>query len=315
MRFLVSFGLLIFITAISFFLMSVAPGKPMANMLNPKLTAADLAQFQKNLGLDAPVSVRYVRWLGQLAQGNLGHSLISGQPVTQLIAERLPATLLLSGLSLAIMVTVTIPLGLWAGVRTGRLADHIITLGSFVGMSLPAFWLALMLVLILSLKWGWFPSSGMMDPMVADGTWLEIANSIAAHLVLPLITVLVGGAAGLIRYTRNGVVSVLHQPYILAARSRGLSEYRLVTRHVLKNAALPLITVLGLSLPGIFAGSFVIEYIFSWPGMGQLGVQSVFQRDYPVMMGILLITSILIILGNWMADLAYRWADPRVENL
>ena len=183
-----------------------------------------------------------------------------------------------------------------------------------MGLAIPTFWLGLMFILLFSLKLNWFPTAGFLDPTLLHTSFWQQALNITKHLMLPLLTILVGGIAGLTRYHRFGIITILHQDYIKAARARGISEKIILFKHAFKNAVLPIITILGLDLPGLISGSFIIEFIFSWPGMGQLGVSAVFARDYPILMGSIFFSAVLIILGNLLADLAYGWCDPRIRK-
>ncbi|MBT6121675.1 ABC transporter permease [bacterium] len=205
------------------------------------------------------------------------------------------------------------PLGLISGAKKDSFFDNFVLIFSFIGLSIPTFWLGLMLILGFSLRLNILPTSGFMDPQLSDATlWVQIID-ISKHLALPLLTIVIGGLASLTRYHRFGIIKILSQDYILAAKARGISKTKLLFIHAFKNASIPIITILGLSLPGLIGGSFVIEYIFSWPGMGQLGISSIFSRDYPVIMGSIVFSSILIILGNLLADIAYTYADPRIS--
>ena len=181
-------------------------------------------------------------------------------------------------------------------------------------MSIPTFWLGLMLMLMFSFGLDWFPTSGFMDPILYDAPWYQQVSSILHHMCLPLITIMVGAIAGLTRYNRFGIIKILGQDYITAARARGISEKNILFKHAFKNTLLPIITILGLDLPSIISGSYIIEYIFSWPGMGQLGVQAVFQRDYPILMATILFSSVLLIIGTLISDLCYAIADPRIAK-
>lgn len=313
-RLLGAIPLLIGITFLSFLIMHAAPGDPTAMMMDPSVTAADMAQIRQNLGMDKPILLQYFYWIKEVCKGNLGYSYTTGQPVLSSILARLPATLILSLSSLACILLITLPLGLWSGWRAGSAFDRMVTVFSFVGFAVPTFWLGLMMILGLSLKLGLFPSSGYMDPFLFNAPWWKQANSILSHLALPLLTIIIGEVAGLTRYYRGGVIAILKSDYILAARARGISDKSLLFRHAFKNAVLPVITLLGLGLPGLISGSFVIEYIFAWPGMGQMGVAAVFSRDYPILMGTLLLSSVLIVLGNLLADVSYAAIDPRTQN-
>lgn len=311
-RLLTMIPMILGITAVSFVLMQLAPGDPLAMMVDPSIHESDLAQVRENLGLNQPVWIQYWRWLLAVLQGDFGYSFVTGQPVLTVILDRLPATLLLSGSTMVLIVGITFPLGIWAGYKANTAVDHWITVLTFIGMSIPAFWLALVLLLMLSVQLEWFPLSGFQNYAVFEPTVWQQCASILHHMVLPLVTSVLGGLAGLTRYHRSGVVGILNRMYITAARSRGVGPSRLLFQHVAKNAALPIITLLGLMIPGLIGGSFVIEYIFAWPGMGQLGVSSVFARDYPVLMAILVFSSLLIMLGTLISDIVYQWADPRV---
>ncbi len=304
--------LILIITFLSFSLMKLAPGDPTTMMMDPKATAADALRIRHNLGLDKPLLVQYGLWLNQVIHGNLGYSLVTGKPVLGSITERLPATLLLSVTSLVIIVGLSLPLGLLSGAYKNSAFDHVLTIMVFIGFSIPTFWLGMMLILFFCVTLNLFPTSGFIDPGVTG--LVPTLLSVLSHLFLPLLTIVIGGFAGLTRFQRFSVITILHQDYIKAARARGLSETRILFRHAFKNAALPLVTLLGLELPGLLGGAFVIEYIFAWPGMGQLGVAAVFSRDYPILMGTLLIGACLIILGNLLSDLTYRLIDPRIRT-
>ena len=312
-RFLISLPTLWGISVLAFMLMHMAPGNPASLMLDPKLSIQDQQHLIHNLGLDQPLWKQYSQWLLQICQGNWGTSYVSGKPVLTAIAERMPATLILSISSLFFTLLLTLPLGLWAGYKKGRFFDKAFSILSLIGMAIPTFWLGLVCILIFSVKFNWLPTSGFLDPGMESASFIEKTSNISQHLVLPLVAILVGSMAGLTRYYRSETITVLSQDYIQAARARGFSERRILYKHVLKNALLPIVTILGLTLPELISGAFVIEYIFSWPGMGQLGISAVFSRDYPVLMGMLMMSSILIIAGNWLSDAAYRWVDPRVS--
>jgi peptide/nickel transport system permease protein len=312
-RLLFAVPLIVGITFLSFILMQMAPGEPSAMFLDPNMSVEDVAQIKSNLGLDKPVVLQYFYWLKNIAHGNFGFSYVSGRPVLEAILERLPATLLLSCSSLVLILVITFPLGLVSGARKGSFFDNFVTFFSFLGFSTPRFWLGLVFILVFSLQINLFPTSGFMNPLISSANHFSKVLSILYHLCLPLATVLVGGLASLTRYYRFGVIKILKEEYIKAAEARGISEKRILYKHAAKNAALPIITILGLSLPGLISGSFVVEYIFSWPGMGQLGISAVFARDYPVLMGTLFFSSVLMVFGNLLADVAYCLVDPRIK--
>lgn len=305
--------LLLGITLLSYALMLLAPGDPTAMLLDPKVKPADLIRIKENLGLNKSIMVQYFIWLKHLVQGDFGYSYINGRPVLGLILERIPATLMLMSCSMLITLLCTIPLGILAALRRDTWVDNVITVFTFVGMSIPTFWLSLLMILYFSLNLGLLPSSGMIDPVRASSGFWSQSWDVAAHMVLPLLVMTIGSLAGLTKYMKMGMLSILGQDYILTARAMGFSNRVVSWKYAAKNAALPVITLMGMSLPNLVSGSFIIEYIFAWPGMGRLGVDSVFMRDFPVIMGIILISSLMIILGNLLSDIAYAVLDPRVS--
>ncbi len=313
-RLLTAIPLVIGISFLSFLIMHLAPGDPTLMYMDPTVSAQDLQQVRQNLGLDKPLLIQFFYWFKELLQGNLGYSYVNGQPVVDAILARLPATLILSISSLVLILLITFPLGLICGYKKDTWIDDSITVFSFLGLSIPTFWLGLMFILIFSVQLNLFPTSGFLDPMLQDASVIQKGMNILYHMMLPLMTIIIGGIAGLIRYNRFSMIKILAQDFITAARARGISEKRILFKHALKNALLPIITILGLDLPSLISGSFIIEYIFSWPGMGQLGVQAVFQRDYPILMATILFSSVLIIIGNLCADLTYSYADPRISK-
>lgn len=307
-RLISSFPLLIGITIISYAVMALAPGDPTSILMDPKVKPEDMERIKHNLGLDKPWYVQYFFWFSRLCRGDFGNSFIDGRPVLIIVLERIPNTLLLMSSSFFLILILAIPIGIFQSIRQYSLLDYILTVISFIGISLPNFWLGLMLILLFALKLGWLPSGGMYS--------LDFGFSLLdriKHLILPAITLSVGGIASWSRYQRSSMLEVLRQDYIRTARAKGLKERVVIYKHALRNALIPIITLLGLSLPDLFGGAYITEIIFAWPGMGRLGVQAVFQRDYPVIMGTLLISSILIILGNLLADVIYAYVDPRIR--
>jgi len=307
--------LLFVITFMSFFIMKMAPGDPSDMFFDPTVSRADVEQLKSNLGLDQPLYIQYGSWLTRVLKGDLGYSLKTGKPVIEAISERLIPTLVLSLSSLVCILLITFPVGLLSGYNYQGRFDFWVTVFSFLGMAIPTFWLGLMFILVFSLHLNIFPTGGYLDPYLLSASFWEKAMNIGHHLLLPLLTIVIGGTAGLIRYYRFGIISILKSDYIKAARSRGFSEKRILFKHAFKNSALTIVTILGLSLPGLVSGSYIIEYIFSWPGLGQLGIDAVFSRDYPVLMGSILMSSLLIILSNLLVDILYPLIDPRIECL
>ncbi|RAP26781.1 peptide permease [Candidatus Marinamargulisbacteria bacterium SCGC AG-333-B06] len=311
-RLLALFPMLLGVTFIAFIIMKAAPGDPVGMFMDPSMNLQDIERIRSNLGFDKPIIIQYGIWLKNIMMGDFGYSLISGKPALQAILERLPATLLLSISSLCLILLITFPLGILCGYKKDTVVDDSITVFSFLGLSMPSFWLGLMLILLFSFQLDLFPTSGFMNPLLYGEPFYKKVGNIILHMCLPLLTIMIGGIAGLTRYNRFGIIKILGQDYITAARARGLSESRILFKHAFKNILLPIITLLGLDLPGLISGSYIIEFIFSWPGMGQLAIQSVFQRDYPILMATILFSSILIIIGTLIADICYAYIDPRI---
>ncbi len=306
------------ITFISFVIMHLAPGEPMSLQadFNPKMTPEMRARLRAQYGLDKPIYVQYYNWLKGLARLDLGRSFSPDRrPVWDKIKERIPVTLLINFLSITIILVVAIPLGVSAAVRHNSLFDQISTILIFMGYAAPAFWVALLLMLFFGVKLGWLPISGLHSLMGYEQlSTMEKVIDWAKHLILPVFVSALGGLAGMSRYTRSSMLEVLRQDYITTARAKGLSEKKVIYKHALRNALLPLITILGLSLPALIGGSVIFESLFAIPGIGQLMWSSVMARDYPVLMGNLVIVAILTLLGNLLADIGYAMADPRIRT-
>ena len=306
------------ITIISFLVMHLAPGEPMGIQtdLNPKMTPDIRERLRAQYGLDKPLYIQYGRWLKGLAHLDLGRSFAPDRAfVWDKIKERLPVTILINSLSLGIILLIAIPLGVASAVRQGGFFDKATTILIFVFYAAPSFWVAIVLMLYLGVDLGWLPISGLHSLMGYQAlSPFEKVLDWARHLLLPVSVSALGGLAGLSRYVRSSMLEVLRQDYIMTARAKGLSEHTVIYRHALRNALLPLITILGLSVPGLIGGSVIFESIFAIPGVGQLMWTSVMSRDYPVLMGNLVIVSILTLLGNLLADIGYGLADPRIRT-
>ena len=305
------------ITVLSFVVIHLAPGGPLSPMteFNPKFTPEMRERLKAEFGLDQPLYVQYGRWLKGLLTLDLGRSFAPDRrPVWDKIRERLPVTVLINVLSMLLILAVGIPLGVASAVREGRLFDRLTTVVVFIGYAMPGFWLALLLMLLLGIKWGLLPISGLHSLMGYES--MSLAEKVwdwAKHLALPVFVATFGGLAGISRYMRYSMLEALSQDYILTARAKGLPERTVVYKHALRNALLPIITILGLSVPGLVGGSVIFESIFGIPGVGQLMWQAVMARDYPVIMGNLVIVSMLTLLGNLLADIGYALADPRIR--
>lgn len=319
-RMLSAIPLVLGIATIVFFVLNVAPGGPAGYLTRPGIPPEVLEQVRRSFGLDQPVHVRYVKWLLALFQGDFGYSFSRGRPVAAVIAEILPNTLVLSGCALLGAFLVGMAVGIVQAVRRSSLLDSALSVVTLFFYSMPSFWLALMLMLAFSLYarnvWEWpffFPASGMQSAGYAGLSPWERVLDRAWHLVLPALTLVLVLAAGIARYMRASLLEVIHQDYIRTARAKGLSEGRVIFRHALRNALLPVITLLGLYLPVLFSGTVFVETVFAWPGMGKLVVDSIGQRDYPVVMAGSFVFAILVVLGNLLADVLYAVVDPRIR--
>lgn len=305
-RLMESLALLMLITLATFVLISSAPGGP-SILIDPNMTPEDTERLRAIYGLDRPVWEQYLRWLGQVLQGNLGVSLGVGRPVGELIADALPATLLLSGASLLIAVAVAIPLGIVAAVQRNSWIDRVLTTVSFFGLSLPVFWYGLMLIILFAVLLRWLPAGGMFTP--GQGSVVDVA----LHLILPVIALSTSLMAELVRYTRSAMIGVLQQDYVRTARAKGVAERSVIIRHAFRTALIPVATLLGLLVPRLIGGAAVTETVFTWPGMGRLAVSAAYNQDYPTIMGITLVVSVTVIISNLIVDLLYAKLDPRVR--
>ena len=315
-RFLFMIPLLLGITLVCFFVMHLAPGLPtdLQTQMNPKSTVEMKERLKTMYELDKPVHEQYWSWLKKLSRGDLGISFSSDhRPVTAKIMERLPITIILEFLSLIIIIAIAVPIGVLSAVHQDSIFDKITGVFVFIGFAVPTFWLALLLMIFFGIHLGWLPISGLRSLNYEYLTpWAQFVDLIK-HLVFPVFISAFGGLAGLSRYMRANMLEVIRQDYIMTARAKGLSERDVIYKHALRNALLPAITILGLSIPGLIGGSVIFETIFAIPGMGQLFYMSVMARDYPTVMGILLIGAILTLLGNLIADVSYALADPRIR--
>jgi peptide/nickel transport system permease protein len=304
--------LMVGITFLTFGIMHLAPGNPLAMMINPHFSPLQIERAEAALGLNQPVPVQYWHWLVNVLEGNLGYSIADGQPVVQILEQRLPATVLLTGTALAASFLIAIPLGILSAVRHYSLLDHVLTFLSFVGVSIPSFFFGLLLIYLFALRFGVLPASGI-DTIGANYTGLAALGDVASHLVLPAATLCLANVALVLRHTRSAMLEVLPHDFVRTARAKGAAPARVVVRHALRNALIPVITLLGLALPNLVGGSFVIETVFDWPGIGQLGYTSIFARDYPVLMGLALLTGTAVLAGNLMADVLYALANPQIR--
>lgn len=303
------------ITFLSFGVMHLAPGGPAEAQMEfaAKASAEARERLRKLYGADQPVHIQYITWLKKFVTLDFGEAFADGRKVKDKILERLPITLTLNILSLGLILLIAVPIGVLSATRQYSLLDRFVTIFVFIGFSTPSFWLALLLIYFLGVQLGLLPISGIESIDASEyGPWTHLMDR-AEHLILPVFVLSFGGLAGLSRYVRNNMLEVLRQDYIRTARAKGLPEGVVIYRHALRNALMPVITILGLALPGIIGGSVIIETIFGIPGMGKLFYDAVFSRDYNLAMGILVPGAVLTMIGNFLADIGYALADPRVR--
>ena len=309
-RALISIPVLIGITIITFTLINVAPGDPVTGMIDPTLGdfSPELIERERaKLGLDKPLPVQYMLWLGRVLRGDLGYSLIKRKPVTEMIGHRIWATLQLTISALLVSTVVGIGIGVLSAVKQYSWLDYLSTLFSFSAVSVPGFFLSLGLIYILALKLKWLPTSGMQTLGQQASLWDTLK-----HMIMPVAVLAVSSTAPLVRYARSSMLEVLGEDYVNAARAKGLRDWAIIVRHAFPNALIPLITVVGLRLPSLFGGSVIVEQIFHWQGMGTLNIWAVLNQDYTLLMGLNMISAVLVLLANMLADIAYAAVDPRI---
>jgi len=314
-RLLLMIPLIFGITLITFAVIHLAPGNPVEvqTEMSLKVTAQAKENLKKLYGLDKPLHVQYIDWLGRFMKLDFGKSFVDGRKVIDKILERIPKTLIINVLSLLLIAVTAIPIGILSATRQYSLFDKVSTVFVFLGFSTPTFWLALLLMILFGVNLGILPISGFQSVDVSEmGFWEKIFD-IIKHLILPVGVSAFGGIAGLSRYSRSSMLEVIRQDYIRTAKAKGLTESKVVFRHAFRNALMPIVTILGLSVPGLIGGGVIFETIFAIPGMGQLFYLSTMSRDYPTIMGILVIGAVLTLFGNLIADISYALVDPRVR--
>jgi peptide/nickel transport system permease protein len=311
-RILISIPVLFGITLVTYLIVSLAPGDPVSALINPEqiseLGPGWLEDRRAELGLDRPLPVRYGLWLKEVVQGNLGYSYTDRQPVAEKIGERIWPTVKLMLTVQLLALLIAVPIGIVSAIRQYSLIDYIATIFGFATISIPAFFLALVGIYVFAIKLRWLPSAGMntigQEPSILDSLH---------HLILPAVVLGLGQAAPLIRYTRSSMLETVRQDYVRVARAKGLAERAVIYRHALRNALIPLVTVVALTLPQLLGGTVIIEEIFSWPGMGTLAIKAVRGRDYPTIMAINMIGAVAILVSSLIADVIYAWIDPRIS--
>jgi peptide/nickel transport system permease protein len=294
------------VSFVVFMIIHLVPGDPVRIMLGLQADQAKVEEIRRMMGFDRPLIVQYGDWLWSALHGDLGESFITGASVGQAVAERLPATLSLALAALIIALVIALPAGVISALRPGSLIDYVAMFFSQIGVSLPDFWLGILLILVFSLGLGWLPPSGYASPFEDFGDWLR-------HLILPALTIGLITASILTRFIRSAVLEVLHANYVRTARAKGLPERRVINRHVMLNAAIPIVTIVGLQMASLLGGVIIVEVIFAWPGLGRLALDAVVRRDYPMVQGAVLLVALTFAVVNVLVDLLYAYLDPRIK--
>ncbi|MFC2091160.1 ABC transporter permease [Elusimicrobiota bacterium] len=313
-RLMLFIPLLLGITLMSFVIMHLTPGSPVDSVkMSPDVDTRAQLRLYKAYGLDKPVHVQYLFWLKRVLTFDFGRSFKDGRKVMSKIAERMPATIFLNIFSLIVIFSVAIPIGIISALKHNSMVDRLLTVMVFVGYSVPTFALALVLMYFFGVKLAWLPISGITSINFEYLSLWGKTVDLLKHLILPVVTSAIGGLAFISRYLRSTMLEIIRQDYIRAAQARGITKGRIIIIHTLRNALIPLVTMLGLLLPVLMSGSVIFETIFSWPGMGRLAYNSIMSRDYPVIMGVGMIMALLTLVGNLLADIGYAAVDPRIR--
>ncbi|MCG7409264.1 ABC transporter permease [Paenibacillus sp. ACRRX] len=307
-RLLISIPVFFGITILSFLIMNMAPGNPVDMLINPNIPKEMLDLKKELLGLNDPLYVQYVKWLSGLLKGELGYSFSSFASVSQLIGERIGPTLLLASSSLMIGVVIAIPIGVISAVKQNSNLDYLLTGLSFLGISIPPFFFGLGLIYIVGIQLNWLPTGGMTTLGGTGGI-----GDILAHLILPVMVLGVTIAGKKVRYVRASMLEVLQQDYLRTARAKGINEFMVTNKHALRNALIPIITIVGTEIPLLLGGSIIIEQIFQWPGIGQLTMEALLSRDYPTLMGLNIVAACIVLTTNLLTDILYALVDPRMK--
>ncbi len=303
------FGLL----TLTFFIIHLAPGDPTAFYIQSGVDPSYAAHLRESMGLNDPLPLQYVKWLKSMLVGEMGVSFSKHAPVTTILAETIPNTLLLTSVALLFNFIVGIAIGVVTALKRGAATDHAVNLASLFVYSMPEFWLGIMLILGVSEQLGWLPASGMHAPLAEYLSWPEYLFDVIKHMILPVTVLGVASAAATGRYMRGSLLEVINQDYIRTARAKGLSEFLVIGKHAMRNALIPIITLLGLSIPFLLGGAVIVESVFAWPGMGKLTIDAIFMRDYPLIIATTLVSGVMVIFGNLLADILYAIVDPRIR--
>ncbi|HNW87720.1 MAG TPA: ABC transporter permease [Candidatus Limiplasma sp.] len=306
-RILIAIPVLIGITMLDYLIMSLA-GSPLAMMQGPRVSQAAVEAKAIQLGLTQPLYVQYFTWLGQLLHGNWGYSIKTYQPVWSMIAQNLGPTLLLVGVSLILGFVIAIPAGVYSATHQYTKGDYTVVTLSFLGTSIPSFFLSLILVYVFTVLLGWLPSGGMTTLGTGGDFW-----DVVRHMVMPTAVLTASFAGSNIRYIRSSFLEILQQDYLRTAKAKGIGRFLTINKHTMRNAMLPIITVLSMQVPMLIGGAVVVEQVFSWPGLGLLTMSSIMTRDYPVIMGVSLLSALIVLAGNLLADILYAMVDPTIQ--
>lgn len=306
-RILIAIPVLIGITIIDYAIMCLA-GSPLEMLQGPRVSQAAVEAKKIAMGLDQPFYIQYFVWLSQLLQGNMGYSVKSYQAVSSMIAEHLGPTLLLMGVSMLVSLLVAVPAGIYSAVRQYSKGDYAVVTFSFLGSSMPGFFLSLLLIYVFTVKLGWLPSSGMIT-LGTDGGFADVAK----HMVMPVTVLAFSMAGSNIRYIRSAMLEILQQDYLRTARAKGIGRWKVIYKHALRNALVPIVTVIGMQIPTLFGGAVIMEQVFSWPGLGLMTMSAITSRDYPVIMGVCLLSAIVVLVANLVTDILYALVDPTIQ--
>ena len=299
---------MLLISFFSFVIIDLAPGDISSMYITEDMTEAEKAMVIAKLGLDKSVPEQYFNWLMEALKGNFGYSLSNKLPVVDMLMSRLPDTILLMGVSLLVSLTLSIPLGLIAGYKKNTFVDNLISGFAYFGTSIPNFYFGILLIILFTAKLHWLPSSGMHTYGV--DTFADTAK----HMIMPVMTMALGSMASKVRYVRANTIGQLAEEYVLAAKAKGTPPIKILFRHVLKNTLLPIITIVGMNMASLVCGSFIIESVFGWPGIGSFAMEAIGKRDYPVIMAYILLSGFILVMGNFVADILYSFADPRIKR-
>jgi peptide/nickel transport system permease protein len=306
-RILIAVPVLIGITVIDYFLMSLA-GSPLSMIQGAHVSKAALAARSAQLGLDKPVIVQYFTWIGQLLQGNFGYSIKNNETVSAMIASHLGPTLLLMGVSLLVSMLIAVPAGIFSATHQNKKSDYTLMGLAFLGNSIPGFFLAMLLIWLFTVQLNLLPSGGMTTLGANSGP-----GDVAVHMIMPVIVLAISMAGTNIRYIRSAMLEILQQDYLRTARAKGIGRFKVINKHALRNAMIPVITVFGMEIPVLFGGAIIVEQVFSWPGLGLMTMNAIINRDYPVIMGVSLVAAVVVLLGNLLTDILYAVVDPTIQ--